>query len=100
MSDFMQGLDRRWRLERDPDRLTCELRFESFSEAFGFMTQVALLAEKLDHHPDWHNAYSRVVLSLRTHDAGGVTSRDAAFARRVDQILARYPPGSVGESVS
>jgi len=89
MNESLNGLDRRWRLECNPDRLTCELRFVSFAEAFAFMTQVALLAEKLDHHPDWRNSYSLVVISLTTHDAGGLSERDFEFARNVDQILTR-----------
>lgn len=66
-----------------------ELEFADFSEAFAFMTRVALEAEKLDHHPDWSNSYRRVTLELTTHDSGGVTEQDYALARAVNAILAR-----------
>jgi len=64
-----------------------EMRFRSFVEAFGFMTRVALVAEKMDHHPDWRNVYDRVVVDLSTHDAGGLTELDFRLAARIDRIL-------------
>jgi 4a-hydroxytetrahydrobiopterin dehydratase len=63
-----------------------ELGFADFSEAWGFMARVALVAEKLDHHPDWSNVWSKVVIDLSTHDAGGVTALDVEFATRVNAI--------------
>ena len=63
-----------------------ELRFADFSEAWGFMSRVALVAEKLDHHPDWSNVWATVVVSLSTHDAGGVTALDVEFAGRINAI--------------
>jgi len=63
-----------------------EFRFAGFSEAFGFMARAALFAEKLDHHPDWSNAFNRIVVSLRTHDAGGVTDLDFRLAAEMDRI--------------
>src|SRR5512140_1890027 len=63
-----------------------EYRFRDFSEAFGFMTRAALAAEKLDHHPDWTNVYNRVVVSLHTHDAGGITDLDFRLAAEMDRI--------------
>lgn len=66
------------------DRLHRELRFADFSEAFGFMARVALAAEALDHHPDWSNVWNRVVVDIVSHDAGGLTARCVALARRVD----------------
>ena len=60
--------------------------FSSFSEAFGFMTRVALVAEKMNHHPDWTNNYNRVLVDLFTHDAGRVTELDVQLARHMDQI--------------
>jgi 4a-hydroxytetrahydrobiopterin dehydratase len=59
-------------------------RFKDFTQAFGFMARVALLAEKADHHPEWSNVYNRVVIRLTTHDAGGLSARDFALARAID----------------
>lgn len=61
-------------------RLYCEFTFANFVTAFGFMTQVALIAEKMDHHPEWSNVYNRVVVELQTHDAGGLTELDFKLA--------------------
>jgi 4a-hydroxytetrahydrobiopterin dehydratase len=63
-------------------------RFADFSEAWGFMSRVALVAEQLDHHPDWSNVWATVVIDLVTHDAGGITAVDVAFARRVNLLAA------------
>jgi 4a-hydroxytetrahydrobiopterin dehydratase len=60
--------------------------FADFNQAFGFMARVALVAEKMDHHPEWTNVYKTVSVTLTTHDAGGVSERDLALARRMDQI--------------
>lgn len=65
-------------------RLHREFTFVDFSEAFGFMTRVALAAEKLDHHPDWSNSWNTVVIDIASHDAGGLTERCFALAGRVD----------------
>jgi len=59
-------------------------KFKDFNTAFGFMTRVALLAEKMDHHPEWFNVYKRVDVTLTTHDAGGVTEKDIAMAKAMD----------------
>jgi 4a-hydroxytetrahydrobiopterin dehydratase len=67
-------------------KLHREFRFAGFSEAFGFMARAALFAEKLDHHPDWNNVFNRVVVSLQTHDAGGVTDLDFRLAAEMDKI--------------
>jgi 4a-hydroxytetrahydrobiopterin dehydratase len=61
-------------------------KFRDFGEAFAFMTRVALEAEKADHHPDWSNVWNRVDVLLTTHSAGGVTERDVALARRIEEI--------------
>ena len=85
----------RSRLERLPGwtlaagKLHCDLQFRDFSEAFGFIARVALIAEKMDHHPDWSNVYNRVSIDLWTHDAGGITENDFALAAAVSKIAAR-----------
>jgi 4a-hydroxytetrahydrobiopterin dehydratase len=65
-------------------RLVREFRFADFSQAFGFMARVALLAERMNHHPDWTNVYNRVTIELHTHDAGGVTAFDVELARQME----------------
>jgi 4a-hydroxytetrahydrobiopterin dehydratase len=67
-------------------KLHRELTFRDFVEAFGFMARVALVAEKLDHHPEWRNVWNRVTIDLSTHDAGGISERDFALAERIDQL--------------
>lgn len=62
--------------------------FSDFVEAFGFMARVALLAERHDHHPEWSNVYRRVEIDLTTHDAGGISERDLAFAAAIDTLVA------------
>lgn len=73
-----------WRLENG--RLLRELEFADFIEAFGFMARIALVAQAMDHHPDWTNVYNRVRIELHTHDAGGITARDFELARRIDEL--------------
>lgn len=68
--------------------LTRSLVFGDFNAAFGFMTRVALHADKVDHHPEWSNVYNRVEVLLTTHDAGGVTARDLDMARFIDRAAA------------
>lgn len=67
-------------------KLHRELRFDDFVAAFGFMTSVAIVAEKMNHHPEWSNVYSTVVVDLSTHDAGGITELDFELAERIDQL--------------
>ena len=69
------------------NKLRRELRFPDFSAAFGFMTRLALAAEKLDHHPEWSNVYNRVTIELSTHDAGGLTVLDFELARSANSLL-------------
>jgi 4a-hydroxytetrahydrobiopterin dehydratase len=70
------------------DGLQRSFRFTDFNEAFAFMTRVALLAERMRHHPDWSNTYDRVHIVLRTHDAGGaVTEKDLAMARAINALF-------------
>lgn len=71
-----------WRLEGG--RLIRDLEFEDFVQAFGFMTSVALIAQSMDHHPDWTNVYNRLHIELHTHDAGGLTARDFELADRIE----------------
>ncbi len=74
-----------WKEENNS--LVRHFEFATFIEAFGFMTQVALVAEKMDHHPNWYNVYNRVEIRLSTHDAGNtVTERDHKLAHAIDQI--------------
>lgn len=73
--------------EKD-DRLQREFKFKDFNEAFAFMSRVAMLAEKMDHHPEWSNVYDRVTIVLRTHSAGNaVTDKDRRFAQAIDRLL-------------
>lgn len=71
---------------RDGDRLTRTYRFDSFVEAFGFMSKVALIAEKLFHHPEWSNVYGTVEIAITDHDAGGISTNDQLFVERVDSL--------------
>jgi len=77
-----------WRLVPGRDAIRREFRFADFSAAWAFMTRVALLAERHDHHPDWHNVWNRVEIELSTHDAGGLSARDIALAKAIDALLA------------
>lgn len=76
-----------WALSADGLGMTRELRFADFSAAFAFMTRVAMLAEVMDHHPEWSNVYNRVTILLTTHDAGGLSARDARMAAAIDALL-------------
>jgi len=64
-----------------------EFKFENFIEAFGFMSKVALLSEKIDHHPDWQNIYNKVNINLTTHDKGGITTNDIKLAEAIDKLI-------------
>jgi len=68
------------------DAITKKFVFADFNAAFGFMTRAALVAEKLDHHPEWFNVYKTVDVTLSTHDAGGLTARDIALAEAMDKL--------------
>ncbi len=70
-------------------KLYREFVFRDFCEAFGFMTAVALVAERSNHHPDWRNVYKRVTVQLTTHEAGGITQRDFDLAEQMDKIVSR-----------
>ena len=72
--------------ERRDGSLHRDLVFADFAEAFAFMTRVAEVAERLDHHPDWSNSWNRVSIDLTSHDAGGLTERDVELAREIDRL--------------
>mgnify|MGYP000025739815 CR=1 FL=1 len=78
-----------WYAAEARDAIIKEFRFKDFNAAFGFMSRVALFAEKHDHHPEWSNVYNRVDVTLTTHDAGGVTDKDVALAHFMDQCAER-----------
>ncbi len=75
-----------WRKTDGRSAINRTYTFSDFNQAFGFMTRVALIAEKMDHHPDWTNVYKTVSVSLSTHDAGGVTERDLTLAHEMDRL--------------
>jgi|SRR4051794_38766127 4a-hydroxytetrahydrobiopterin dehydratase len=73
-----------WSEVEGRDAITRKFQFRDFNQAFAFMTRAALLAEKLDHHPEWFNVYNRVEVTLSTHDSGGLTEKDIAMAKAMD----------------
>jgi 4a-hydroxytetrahydrobiopterin dehydratase len=75
-----------WKLVEGRDAITRAFRFKDFSEAWGFMARVALLAEAQDHHPEWFNVWNRVEITLSTHDASGLSARDVRLAQAIDAI--------------
>ena len=79
-----------WQHDAERGAIRRSFRFADFAQAFGFMTQVALAAEKADHHPEWTNIYNRVDITLTTHDAGGLTQRDFDLARQIDAAFGRF----------
>ncbi|XP_061746067.1 pterin-4-alpha-carbinolamine dehydratase 2-like [Nerophis ophidion] len=76
-----------WMEVEDRDAIFKELHFKNFNQAFGFMSRVALQAEKLNHHPEWFNAYNKVQITLTTHDCGGLSKRDIKMAKFIDKLL-------------
>ena len=79
-----------WREVEGRDAISKKFVFRDFNEAFGFMARAALLAEKMDHHPEWFNVYKTVEVTLSTHDAGGVTDKDIALATAMESYAAIY----------
>jgi 4a-hydroxytetrahydrobiopterin dehydratase len=77
-----------WQHEPERDGILKQFVFSDFAEAFGFMARVALVAEAMDHHPEWSNVYNRVTILLTTHDAGGLSLRDVKLAQRIEEMLA------------
>ena len=85
LADALAGLDG-WSLVEGREAIQKSYRFEDFNAAFGWMTRIALTAEKMDHHPEWFNVYNRVEVTLATHDVGGVSARDLELARAMDAL--------------
>ena len=75
-----------WRMADGRDALQKTFKFKDFNAAFGFMTRAALVAEQMNHHPEWFNVWNRVDVTLSTHDAGGLTERDVKLALAMDNI--------------
>ena len=71
----------------DDKTIKKEFKFDDFIDAFGFMSKVALLSEKMDHHPDWQNTYNKVKINLTTHDKGGITNNDIKLAESIDKLI-------------
>jgi 4a-hydroxytetrahydrobiopterin dehydratase len=78
-----------WKEAKGGEAIAKSFKFENFNEAFGFMTRVALLADKMDHHPEWFNVYNKLDVTLSTHDAGGVTQNDIDMAKAMESYIAR-----------
>ena len=85
-SDALAAL-KDWKEVPGRDAIQRSLKFDDFNQAWGFMTRVALAAEKADHHPEWSNVYNKVEIVLSTHDAGGVSAKDVALAKFIDSLL-------------
>ena len=80
-----------WREVKGRDAITKKFVFADFNEAFGFMTRVALVAEKMEHHPEWFNVYKTVEVTLSTHDAEGLTALDVKLAMAMDKLTGKQP---------
>jgi 4a-hydroxytetrahydrobiopterin dehydratase len=76
-----------WIYDAANDAISHDFKFKTFSEAFSFMTRVALAAEKMDHHPEWSNVYNKVRITLTTHSAGGLTEKDMKLAEKIDRLM-------------
>jgi 4a-hydroxytetrahydrobiopterin dehydratase len=77
-----------WTVDQERGTIRRTFHFPDFAQAFGFMAQMAIVSEKMDHHPEWCNVYNRVDITLTTHDAGGLTARDLAWAHRANAAYA------------
>jgi len=84
-AEALDALDE-WDYDAARDAITRRFVFADFAQAFAFMTRVALLAEKMDHHPEWTNVWNRVDILLTTHDAGGLSTRDIVMAEAIDAL--------------
>ncbi|MEM9690413.1 MAG: 4a-hydroxytetrahydrobiopterin dehydratase [Pseudomonadota bacterium] len=83
-----------WSLSDDGKAVSADLKFTDFADAWGFMTEIAIVADKIDHHPEWSNVYNRVSVTLTTHDADGLTARDQALADAIAAALGRRGHGA------
>ena len=83
-----------WSETSGRDDISRKFTFKDFNEAFGFMTRAALVAEKMDHHPEWFNVYHTVRVDLVTHDAGGISARDVELAKKFESLAARMRGGA------
>lgn len=76
-----------WTILSKKEAIHRDFKFKNFNQAWAFMTRIALLAEKMDHHPEWHNLYNTVSITLTTHDAGGITQKDLHMAEKINEYL-------------
>jgi 4a-hydroxytetrahydrobiopterin dehydratase len=90
------GALKKWKEVPGRDAIQRSLKFADFTQAWGFMTKVALAAEKADHHPEWSNVYNKVDVTLSTHDAGGLTDLDVILAEAMDKLVTTSPKLTVG----
>lgn len=79
-----------WAHDSQRDAISRTFRFQDFPQAFAFMTELAIMAEKRNHHPEWSNVYNRVTMTYTTHDANGLTQNDIDLARHADAVYARF----------
>ena len=89
LHEALKKLDN-WQLFEEGQALTKTYKFDDFAQAFSFMTQVALYAEKVNHHPEWTNTYNKILVKLSTHDSGGVSAKDINFALYMDEVAFRF----------
>lgn len=82
--ELLSLLNNDWKIDDNRDAISKKFKFKSFIQAFSWMTSVAIIAEKMDHHPEWANVYSTVEVTLTTHSADGLTKLDLALARKMD----------------
>ena len=82
--ELLSLLNNDWKIDDNRDAISKKFKFKSFIQAFSWMTSVAIIAEKMDHHPEWANVYSTVEVTLTTHSVGGLTKLDLTLARKID----------------
>lgn len=87
-TDLAPLLTAGWQMDGARDAITKGFKFKNFGQAWGAMSQIALVAEAMDHHPEWANTYNRVTITLTTHSAGGITALDIKLARKIEDIAA------------